>query len=222
MLMIEKEDVVPNHSKYDWKRMCFKGNKVWVQTNNDGIPLTENGKALIKYQLEQEHEYRVLTGNLTDVDQCDKQKRALKKRPAKKKTQPDTIPDNAVLIYTDGASSGNPGPSGIGVFLKFQEHEKEIALSIGNATNNIAELTAIKTGLLEVKKKDLPVRVFTDSNYAYGLLELGWVPKKNKALVGEIRQIMTGFKDLKVIKVKGHAGDEYNERADKLATSAIV
>lgn len=203
--------------------MCFKGNKVWVLADGDGVPLTENGKALIKYQLNQEHEYRVLPGNLTSVDQCAKKKKTGKKQsPRKKKeTAPVNIPENAVLIYTDGASSGNPGPSGIGVLLKFQKHEKEISQSIGNATNNIAELEAIRTGLLEVRKKDLPVRVFTDSNYAYGLLTLGWVPKKNQSLVNEIKKIMTGFKDLQFIKVKGHAGDENNERADKLATSAI-
>ncbi|MEA3417444.1 MAG: RNase H family protein, partial [Thermodesulfobacteriota bacterium] len=53
--------------------------------------------------------------------------------------------DNTISIYTDGASSGNPGPSGIGILLRFKDHEKEISRNIGTATNNIAELEAIKT-----------------------------------------------------------------------------
>ena len=130
-------------------------------------------------------------------------------------------PNKNVLVYTDGASSGNPGPSGIGVFFKYQSHEKELSKYIGIATNNIAELEAIKAGLLDLKNTDKSVRVFTDSSYAYGLLTLGWKPKKNIPLVQEIKKIILNFKDLNFIKVKGHAGDEGNERADALATSAI-
>ena len=67
----------------------------------------------------------------------------------------------------------------------------------------------------------IPVRLFTDSKYAYGLLELNWKPKKNRQLIDSIKKKMTGFKDLKIIKVKGHSGHPGNEKADYLATSAI-
>ncbi len=210
----------------DWIRMCFKENKVWVQTDKSGNLLTKNGKVLIKYQLKQDYEYQVLQSNLKPLDQCDKKddqakRKSKNKKKAKKNSPTHTMPENAISIYTDGASSGNPGPSGIGVLLKFQHHEKTISKSIGKATNNIAELEAIRVGLMEVKKKNTPVRVFTDSSYAFGLLELGWTPKKNRDLVKNIKKIMADFKDLRFIKVKGHSDDINNEQADKLATSAI-
>ncbi len=109
-----------------------------------------------------------------------------------------------------------------GFCFAIAEHEKEISRNIGLGTNNIAELEAIRTGLLEVKNPDLPVRVYTDSGYAYGLLMLGWKAKKNMELVSDIRMLMKRFKNLTIVKVKGHAGIEGNERADKLATSAIL
>jgi ribonuclease HI len=80
---------------------------------------------------------------------------------------------------------------------------------------------AIDAGLSALKNRDIPVRLFTDSRYAYGLLELNWKAKKNQQLVESIKKKMTGFQDLKIIKVKGHSGHPENEKADYLATSAI-
>jgi len=208
-----------------WKRMQFKKNKVWVATDGSKKLLVKNGKVLIKYQLKQDYEYWVHEQNVGPID-TEQSKTSVKKKPAQKrkgKAKPfkEPIPNDTVCIFTDGASSGNPGPSGVGVLLKYGEHEKEISKYIGIATNNIAELEAIKTGLLELKKTDTPVRIFTDSSYAYGLLALGWKAKKNQTLVNAIRETISKFKDLKLIKVKGHAGHTENERADFLATSAI-
>ena len=67
----------------------------------------------------------------------------------------------------------------------------------------------------------MPVRIFTDRSYAYGVLTLGWKARKNQSVVKNIRETISKFKDLKIIKVKGHAGHSENERADFLATSAI-
>jgi ribonuclease HI len=214
-----------------WKRMRFKGNKVWLATDKNNQPILKNEKVLIKYQIEQEHEYWVYESSVQPLDSV---KNSEYTKEKKKKTNPgrknkatdqsehiQSEPDRDILVYTDGASSGNPGHSGIGVFFKYKSHEKELSKYIGIATNNIAELEAIKAGLLELKNTDKPVRIFTDSSYAYGLLVLGWKAKKNIPLVQEIKKIILNFKDLKFIKVKGHAGDEGNERADVLATSAI-
>jgi ribonuclease HI len=63
--------------------------------------------------------------------------------------------------------------------------------------------------------------LYTDSSYAHGLLVLGWRASKNKALVSAIRKLMRPFKDLKILKVKGHADNAGNNRADALATAAI-
>ena len=105
--------------------------------------------------------------------------------------------------------------------LCFGGHEKTISKYIGNATNNIAEIEAIRAGLQELKRYDLPVRVFTDSSYAHGVLTQGWKAKKNSELIASTKNLMSSFKNLKLIKVKGHAGIELNERADALATAAI-
>jgi len=204
-----------------------------VALDPNGKPVVENGKVLVKYQLEQDYEYWVHEKNVMDIGSGDLKKKSTsdrqgRKKPAKQKKQPVQAPaegdadlENAVCIYTDGASSGNPGPSGIGVLLRFGDHEKEISEYIGDATNNIAELQAIKTGLLKVKNRKLPVRVFTDSTYAHGVLVLGWKAKKNFDLVSGIRELISTFNDFKIYKVKGHAGHTENERADFLATSAV-
>jgi len=212
----------------DWKRMIFKGNKVWLATDQDGKPLLKSGKVLIKYRLDQDYEYWVHENGVMPVDslldppasRCEALRAGAKtKRKAEFDTK--TLCDNTIFIYTDGASSGNPGPSGIGILLRFKDHEKEISINIGTATNNIAELEAIKTALLELKHYDYPVRVFTDSSYAYGVLTLGWKARKNKELINSIKKLISKFSDLKLIKVKGHDGFDGNEKADFLATSAL-
>ena len=203
-----------------WKRMSFKGNKVWVETDPNGNLMVEKEKVLIKYNLKQDYEYRVKPESLKSVDQAV----PARKKPSKpsKKTGDDTsLPDNCIKIYTDGASSGNPGPSGIGILFIHEENKKEISQYIGTATNNIAELTAIKVALEELKRVDLPVRIFSDSSYAIGLLTKNWKPKKNQVLIFEIRALISKFFDLAFIKVKGHSGIKENEVADFLATSAI-
>ncbi len=193
-----------------------------------GNPLIQKNKVLIKYQLDQDHEYWVKPDSVYEISaDGDGQMSSARSKPARKPkkaapTAPPTEDKNAITIYTDGASSGNPGPSGIGVFMRYGNHEREISGYIGNSTNNIAELTAIETALQEIKRTDLPVRIYTDSSYACGLLINGWKAKKNIALVNSIRQLMTKFTDLKIIKVKGHSGVDGNEKADQLATAAIA
>ncbi len=214
-----------------WKRMSFKGNKVWAQTDTKENLLIEKGMVLIKYNLKQDYEYRVKHESLKSEDQAvpakkkssgqkSSKKSKTKKLPGEQNIEAD-VPDNCIKIYTDGASSGNPGPSGIGIVFIHGENKKEISQYIGEATNNIAELTAIKKALEKLKRNDLPVRIFSDSSYSIGLLTKNWKPKKNQALIYEIRTLMNKFCDVAFIKVKGHSGIKENEVADFLATSAI-
>lgn len=217
----------------DWQRMWFKKNKVWMAMDSKGMPISKDSKVLIKYQIKQDYEYWVNKKNVRPLDSPlptllhPNKSKNQKKKVRKGKTAGGETPwDDAeykdkICLFTDGASSGNPGPSGIGVLLRYGEHEREISKYIGNATNNIAELNAIKVGLSSLKHTDIPVRLFTDSNYGYGLLVLNWKPKKNQELVESIKKIMARFKDLQIIKVKGHSGHQGNERADYLATAAI-
>ena len=213
--------------------MWFKTNKVWMAVDSQGEPVVKDGKVLVKYQLKQDYEYWVKRSNVSPLDSPPPQTKNHQKRKSRKKKSADgkaaeesTAWDESayadkICVFTDGASSGNPGPSGIGALLRYGEHEKEISQFIGNATNNIAELKAIQAGLAAVKNTDIPVRIFTDSKYAYGLLVLNWKATKNRELVESIKKMIANFKDLKIIKVKGHSGHAGNEKADLLATSAI-
>ncbi len=203
--------------KPQWKRMRFKKNKVWLAVDNGGIPLEKDGKVLIKYQLDQPHEYWVRRNNIRPVDND-----TLETELPRKITQvAHAGGQKEICVFTDGASSGNPGPSGIGVVLRFGKHEKEISEFIGVTTNNVAELKAIQAGLSVLKNRNLPVRIFTDSSYAYGVLVLGWKVRANAEIVDAIKKTMKKFKTLEIVKVSAHTGDKGNERADFLATSAI-
>lgn len=137
-----------------------------------------------------------------------------------------------VIVYTDGACSGNPGPGGWGVLLKYGDHEKELAGGHPETTNNRMELTAAIEALSALKK---PCRVdlFTDSEYLRkGIYE--WMPKwksngwrtsqkkdvKNRDLWERIDSLLQTH-HVTFHWVKGHSGDENNERVDKLAVQAI-
>lgn len=215
------------NNELSWERMGFKGNKVWQAFEKNGEPLSKNGKFLIKYQLNQDYEYWINKKNiqpLNELKKRDNEKSSKNKKIGHPKNNPNYNHDefeHAICLYTDGAASGNPGPSGIGVLLRFKEYEKEISEYIGDATNNIAELKAIEAGLSLLKNNKIPVVVFTDSTYSIGVLALGWKAKKNQELVKRIKKKISEFKDIKFIKVKGHSGMPENERADYLATSAI-
>ena len=213
------------NDKPDWQRMRFKRNKVWMATDTAGKPLEKSGKVLIKYQLDQDHEYWVNRENIGPIDSvysATPKPRPRRSTPGKTTGRFTKKSDSEVVnIYTDGAASGNPGPAGIGVVLQYGKHEKEISAYIGETTNNIAELEAIRAGLNHLKKKNVTVRIYTDSSYALGVLSLGWKAKKNRRLIETIQSLLHEFENLEIIKVPGHAGHEQNERADQLATSAV-
>lgn len=225
-------DVPVDKDHLHWKRMRFKRNKVWMAVDAQQHPLLEHGKALIKFQLDQPHEYWVHPASIRPLTPQENgtqpgaptRRRAAASPKTIAPAHPNVTPEecrNSVCVFTDGACSGNPGPAGIGVVLRYKGHQKEISRYIGRATNNIAELEAIRTGLLAVKDRKRPVIVFTDSSYAYGLLSGGWKAKQNRELVEEIRALAQSFHALRFVKVKGHAGHPENERADHLAVAAL-
>ena len=215
----------------NWIRMSFKGNKVWVEADEKQHPLVKTGKVRIKYNLKQNYEYQVKLENLEPESSAVPSQGKGKKKEGKRQSshrssvndqnQEESITKNTIVIYTDGASSGNPGPAGIGILLRHGENEKEISEYIGHATNNIAELSAIQRALSQLKRHDLPVRLFTDSTYSLGVLTKRWKARKNQELISETKALMEKFSDLKLIKIKGHAGFEGNETADALATRAV-
>jgi ribonuclease HI len=188
--------------------------------NQEGAAIVRDGKVLIKYQLDQDHEYWVHENSVASIEKGETPGKVTKRGETALPID-ENYPKNAVHIFTDGACSGNPGPAGIGVLLRFGNKEKRISRYIGMGTNNIAELEAIRTGLLELKTTNLPVRVYTDSSYAHGLLSKGWKAKRNTALVESIIRLLEKFNDIAFIKVKGHSGHEENQIVDQLAVQAI-
>lgn len=127
-----------------------------------------------------------------------------------------------VEIYADGASSGNPGPSGVGVVLISGEHQRSMSKYIGHATNQEAEIRAIIEALKMLKHpEETHATIYTDSQYVIGMLSMGWKAKSNHELIAEAKELISQVGAVEFIKVKGHADNKYNLRADALAVQAI-
>ena len=127
----------------------------------------------------------------------------------------------AFEINVDGACSGNPGPAGVGVVIrKDNKIIKEISQYIGEATNNIAEYTALIIALEEAKKlKASDLNIFTDSELMYKQIrgEYKLKNEKLKPLFDQVQKLAAGFKSIKL----NHVLREKNKDADKLAVDAI-
>ncbi|MRX48375.1 ribonuclease HI [Pedobacter puniceum] len=133
-----------------------------------------------------------------------------------------------IEIFTDGASSGNPGPGGYGVILRSGKHYKELAEGFRLTTNNRMELLAVCIGLEALKSLNQQITIYSDSKYVidavekkwvFGWVNKGFVGKKNKDLW--LRFLNTyKLHQVKFIWVKGHAGHPENERCDQLAVLA--
>ena len=134
-----------------------------------------------------------------------------------------------VIIYTDGACSGNPGPGGYGAVLIYGGVEKEIFGGEKSTTNNKMEMMAVIKGL-EALKEPCEVEVYSDSAYIVNAIEQGWIeswkkngwrkadkkPVKNVDLWEKLLELMEKH-SVTFNKVKGHADDEYNNRCDRIA-----
>lgn len=139
---------------------------------------------------------------------------------------------NTVVIYTDGACSGNPGPGGWGSVMLYNGHRRELSGGEAETTNNRMEMMAVIQAM-ETLKRPCKVMINTDSVYVMkGITEWieqwkkrGWKtaarkPVKNVELWQRLEQAISRH-DVKWTWIKGHSGVPENERADELATSAI-
>ncbi len=134
-----------------------------------------------------------------------------------------------ITIYTDGSSRGNPGPGGFGAILMYNGHHKELSQGFRLTTNNRMELMAVIAGLKALTKNEIPIRIYSDSQYVVNAIEKGWLNtwiktnfkggKKNSDLWKEYFTLSKDF-NIKMIWVKGHADNPYNNRCDELATGA--
>jgi ribonuclease HI len=134
-----------------------------------------------------------------------------------------------IIIYTDGASRGNPGKGGYGTILIWNGREKELSAGYIHTTNNRMELMAVIAGLEALKKDGLKLRIYSDSQYVVNAIEKGWLKnwiatdfrggKKNKDLWLRYARLAENHQ-IKFQWVKGHASNPFNNRCDELATRA--
>ena len=133
-----------------------------------------------------------------------------------------------IFLYTDGASSGNPGPGGYGVILRCGSLEKEMSGGFARTTNNRMELLAVITGLEAVKWRNARVEVFSDSTYVVKAVNEGWLDNWERKGWKKVKNPDLWQRFLKVYRLhrvsfhwlKGHAGHPENERCDAMAVAA--
>ncbi len=133
-----------------------------------------------------------------------------------------------IQIYTDGAASGNPGPGGYAVILKYGPHRKELSAGFRLTTNNRMELMAVIAGLEALKKPGCNVVVFTDSKYVADAVEKRWVflwekrqfrKKKNRDLWIRFLELYRKH-NVRFVWIKGHDSNPENEKCDRMAVEA--
>jgi ribonuclease HI len=233
-----------------WVRALLREQKIYARADATGALVADNGRVEIRYKPNDGRRYEARAANLTIVDAtplpdstcgeaaavekveksaADATAAATPARPGGggriTKAQaiaagPPKAPDGAIIVYCDGACSGNPGPAGLGVVVVAESGRVELSEYLGLHTNNIAELTAVLRALGEIPEgKD--AMIYTDSQYSIGVLQKGWKAKANVALVAELRTVLKTRPAVKLAYVPGHSGVLLNERADQLAREAV-
>ena len=133
-----------------------------------------------------------------------------------------------LIVYTDGAARGNPGPGGYGIVLQWGDTMKEISQGFRLTTNNRMELMAVVVALQSLKREGVDVVIYSDSSYVVNSVEKGWVfnwakkgfaGKKNTDLWKLYLQQHAKHR-VRFVWVKGHADNPMNNRCDQLATAA--
>jgi len=209
-----------------WLRHRLRDADVWAKVDgNAALVKDSDGRVEIVYRPEPgARVYRAGARNLTpSPDSTPVEFEAGEPAEPRSPAQRGAVaaPADAIHVWTDGACSGNPGLAGLGVVIVGDGAQREISEFLGEATNNIAELSAILRGLGAVSDRSRPVIVYSDSAYSIGLLTQNWKAKKNVELVEELRREARSFPRLRLVKVAGHAGVPENERCDQLAREAV-
>ncbi len=134
-----------------------------------------------------------------------------------------------LIIYTDGASRGNPGPGGYGAILQYGGKSRELSAGYRRTTNNRMELMAVIASLKALTREGLTITIYSDSQYVVKAVEQGWLKnwlatdfkggKKNKDLWTEFAELAAKHR-IKFKWVRGHADNKFNNRCDELATTA--
>lgn len=221
-----------------WIYATLRGQRVLAKAKQDGSFDAQGGRVEIRYKPTDTKAYRASASNLERIAGAEliaddavvageavpsKEERsaARKADAAKKAADPTSVPKDAWVIYADGACSGNPGPAGAGVFIESPDGKKYDCYQwLGEATNNVAELTAILRAAELLPVGAIAV-VRTDSQYSIGVLQKGWKAKANQELIAKVKTALAARKGWRLEYVPGHAGVAGNERADELAREAV-
>jgi ribonuclease HI len=228
-----------------WVVATLRGQKVFARARTDGALVAEGGRVEVRYKPNDGRAYRASLQNLEvaagatllDDEHCgpadrpsdgggsgssgSKSESRIAVASSKRMRAAEPVPAGAWIAYTDGACSGNPGPAGSGVVLvapggkTYEGYEW-----LGEATNNVAELTAILRAVEWVPPGGMPIVVHTDSQYAIGVLQKGWKAKANQDLVARTKKLVAS-RNVRLVYVPGHSGVPLNERADELARQAV-
>lgn len=193
-----------------WAPAVFKEkDRVWAEVDAAGALVVRGGRVAIRYKDDEAAKsYSATAGNVR-VDGAP--------------VAPPPV--SGIVVWTDGACSGNPGPAGSGVVVELVDRKVERHLALGHATNNVGELTAVRMALTMLDElgvsRDSAVTVHTDSKYAIGVLVSGWKAKANVELITELKAELRGWSGVRLKWVEGHAGVPGNERADALARRGV-
>jgi ribonuclease HI len=224
-----------------WVRALLHGQLVYARAKPDGSLLVQGNRVEVCYTPNASRLYKARSTNLVREEPATvlpdeacaprpdsaarlKTAAAVARVVAKKPMQSTAIPKapkDAIIAYADGACSGNPGPAGLGIVVIDGTTKTEMSEHLGQATNNIAELTAIERVLDAVTDTVRPLVIHTDSAYAIGVLSKGWKAKANIPLIERVRERLARRPATTMVHVRGHAGIELNERADELAREAV-
>jgi len=215
--------------------MRLRRAEVLVRCDEGGELIANGGRVEVRYKRNDGRAYFAAASNLKPSENdtiepesyCEPAEAVRKgtgtggKTAASSVTPPEAPADDEILAYADGACSGNPGPAGVGIVVRFADEERELSEYIGEATNNIAELTAILRAVELASELGRPLRLYTDSQYSIGVLTKGWKAKANQELVASVRDAIAKHRDTQLFHVRGHQGVRLNERADELAVLAV-
>ncbi len=212
-----------------WLKARFKESEVFARCDEHGRLLAQGGRVEIRYRENDRRAYHAALRNLTPLAAgevlpdatCVDAQPAAGSRGARAAVALAPPPAGAVVVYADGACSGNPGPAGVGVVMLDGSGRRELSHYLGEGTNNIAELSAIALAVEALPDRTRKIRIYTDSQYAIGVLTKGWKAKANTELVARVRALLGTLRDVELCYVPGHSGVPLNERADALAVEAV-
>ncbi len=219
-----------------WTWALLRGTRVLARAADDGSIVKEpDGRVEIRYGLGHPKAYRAAARNLEPTsdplvgdevfgDAPEAAPKAASKTRTKAVLRNESGDPGAHVgwvAYTDGACSGNPGPAGSGVVLVAPGGATAEGYEyLGTSTNNIGELTAILRAI-EWAPPAGALLVFTDSQYAIGVLQKGWKAKANPELIAFTKRCIVERGNVRLEYVRGHAGHALNEKADELARTAV-